>query len=208
MADADRRVGLRCSRCPAGLPPPPAATAKPPAVQTIDPARFQKILQERRGRVVLVDFWATWCQPCLELFPHAVELQRRLGEPRIDGHVRSASTIRTKKRRSRPSCGGRPDGWKTSSAATAPVRSRSATTNRRRRPAALEALRSPRRLRKTFSGGQSPIDPRNDRRRRRGTAEGAIAGLLALRRRCSTMRRWLVSILPEEDGRRCTTNGR
>ena len=68
-----------CSRRPAKLPEPPAATATAAALQTIDPSRYQEILRNRRGRVVLVDFWATWCQPCLELFPHAVELQRRLG---------------------------------------------------------------------------------------------------------------------------------
>jgi thiol-disulfide isomerase/thioredoxin len=37
-------------------------------------------IERHRGDVVLVDFWATWCMPCVEQFPHTVELARKHGE--------------------------------------------------------------------------------------------------------------------------------
>jgi thiol-disulfide isomerase/thioredoxin len=41
-----------------------------------------------RGEIVVVDMWATWCIPCIERFPHMVELSRRYAN---DG-VRFVST--------------------------------------------------------------------------------------------------------------------
>ena len=36
-------------------------------------------LEDYRGQVVVLDFWATYCPPCREEIPHLVELQKRLG---------------------------------------------------------------------------------------------------------------------------------
>src|ERR1051326_986026 len=36
-------------------------------------------LSAYRGNVVLLDFWATWCAPCLESIPHFVDLQNQYG---------------------------------------------------------------------------------------------------------------------------------
>jgi thiol-disulfide isomerase/thioredoxin len=37
-------------------------------------------LEEYAGKVVFVDFWASWCAPCKRSFPWMVDLQKRLSE--------------------------------------------------------------------------------------------------------------------------------
>ena len=36
-------------------------------------------LTEWKGKVVIVNFWATWCPPCLEEIPEFIKLQNELG---------------------------------------------------------------------------------------------------------------------------------
>lgn len=36
-------------------------------------------LSSYRGKVVLLDFWATWCDPCRDEVPHFIELQTKYG---------------------------------------------------------------------------------------------------------------------------------
>lgn len=55
----------------------PARPVSEAELRSIDAPDLAGVLASHRGQVVLVDFWATWCKPCVELFPHAAELHRR-----------------------------------------------------------------------------------------------------------------------------------
>jgi thiol-disulfide isomerase/thioredoxin len=41
-------------------------------------------VSERRGRIVVVNFWASWCAPCIEEMPLLEALQQKLGKAVID----------------------------------------------------------------------------------------------------------------------------
>ena len=38
------------------------------------------VLERMRGKVVYVDFWASWCGPCRRSFPWMNEMQQKYGE--------------------------------------------------------------------------------------------------------------------------------
>lgn len=41
---------------------------------------LKKAVEDKKGKVVLIDCWATWCAPCVKKFPHLVELHKKYGE--------------------------------------------------------------------------------------------------------------------------------
>ena len=43
----------------------------------------QVSLSDYRGKVVVIDFWATWCPPCRKGIPDFVELQKAYGEDKL-----------------------------------------------------------------------------------------------------------------------------
>jgi len=55
----------------------PAKAVNVSEVRAVD---LQKVFEDRKGKVVLVDCWATWCAPCIKKFPHLVELHKKYAE--------------------------------------------------------------------------------------------------------------------------------
>jgi len=53
----------------------PAATAPDFTLRTLEGQNLR--LGEQRGRVVLVNFWATWCGPCRQEMPHLNKLYEK-----------------------------------------------------------------------------------------------------------------------------------
>ncbi len=72
------------------------ATASHAAVSVIpaDASTVKKVIAAQKGHVVLVNFWATWCGPCVAEFPAIVQVSRRY---RSRGLVTLAVTADSKK---------------------------------------------------------------------------------------------------------------
>jgi thiol-disulfide isomerase/thioredoxin len=55
----------------------------PPTVRRVDEAGIIQAVQKQRGRVVLLDIWATWCSPCVEEFPYLAKWQDKYGRENL-----------------------------------------------------------------------------------------------------------------------------
>lgn len=59
-----------------------ARMAPPFVVTTLDGRRVS--MDDLKGKVVLLDFWATWCGPCREALPHMQKIAKKFdGEPLV-----------------------------------------------------------------------------------------------------------------------------
>ena len=64
------------SACYSGSRPPRIGSNAPDF--TVQDAERTVKLSDFRGQVVVLNFWATWCPPCVEEMPSLVEMQRRM----------------------------------------------------------------------------------------------------------------------------------
>lgn len=53
-------------------------------LQPVTEASFQKLVATHKGKIVLVDFWATWCVPCRAEMPQLVKLSEKLRGKGLD----------------------------------------------------------------------------------------------------------------------------
>lgn len=56
----------------------------PIPVTVVGKEEYQKAIAAHQGKVVLVDYWATWCGPCVKQFPHTVELWQKNRDRGLD----------------------------------------------------------------------------------------------------------------------------
>jgi cytochrome c biogenesis protein CcmG, thiol:disulfide interchange protein DsbE len=64
------------SACYSGSRPPRIGVSAPDF--SVRDSEHQVALAQFRGQIVVLNFWATWCAPCVEEVPSLVEMQRRL----------------------------------------------------------------------------------------------------------------------------------
>lgn len=76
-----------CSKEPAqeiSKPPSTSPTSKASAdvsgLELVMADGSKRTLSEFRGKVVVLDFWATYCKPCIEKLPHLQQLAQQWGD--------------------------------------------------------------------------------------------------------------------------------
>ena len=67
---------IALSGCYTGSRPPRIGSNAPDF--TVQDSDHTVVLDQFRGQVVVLNFWATWCPPCVEEMPSLVEMQRRM----------------------------------------------------------------------------------------------------------------------------------
>jgi thiol-disulfide isomerase/thioredoxin len=66
------------ARCSKGGKESPSGLAPDFSLKSLDGRQIT--LSQLKGRVVLLDFWATWCGPCRESIPHLIQLYQNYRE--------------------------------------------------------------------------------------------------------------------------------
>jgi thiol-disulfide isomerase/thioredoxin len=63
--------------CAPALSTSTTTKTSPVTLKRADSAALNDLVASHKGQVVLIDYWATWCGPCVANFPHTVELAKK-----------------------------------------------------------------------------------------------------------------------------------
>jgi|SRR5215208_2893817 len=77
-------VLLASFAAPAQKPKGEPAKPQKPVVSAIDTEALRHLLTEQRQRPLLVNFWATWCDPCRDEFPDLVKIDNEYRPQSLD----------------------------------------------------------------------------------------------------------------------------
>lgn len=78
LVAAATALGLALRSVPVvGAEPEPAGQIEIKTVSSVE--SFKEAVAKHKGKIVLVDFWATWCGPCVERLPHNAEIIKKFG---------------------------------------------------------------------------------------------------------------------------------
>ena len=61
----------------------PSSIGKPAPDFTIQDSDRSVTLSQLRGKIVVLNFWATWCPPCIEEMPSLVQMQKKMQDKNV-----------------------------------------------------------------------------------------------------------------------------
>ena len=53
-------------------------------VRPINESRLDSLITNRNGKILVLNFWATWCGPCIEEFPDLVKISQQFKKQNVD----------------------------------------------------------------------------------------------------------------------------
>ncbi len=56
------------------------STAMSQDIQKVGVRDFKHMIESNRGKVLIINFWATWCAPCVKEFPGLISLRKEFPE--------------------------------------------------------------------------------------------------------------------------------